>query len=40
MVALQIISKIISTKSMELVDLNLLTSEYFVGYEDVVYKLR
>lgn len=34
MVALQIISKIISTKSMEIVELNLLTSEYFVGYEN------
>ena len=34
MVALQIISKILSTKSMDIVELNLLTSDYFVGYED------
>ena len=34
MVALQIISKILATKSMEIVELNLLDSSYFVGYED------
>ena len=34
MVALQIISKIISTKSLQIVELNLLNSDYFVGYEN------
>ena len=34
MVSLQIISKIIATGSMEIVEDNLLTRDYFVGYED------
>lgn len=34
MVALQIISKILSTKDLSIIDNNLLTKEYFVGYED------
>jgi len=34
MVALQILSKIIATKSTQILKDNLLTKEYFVGYED------
>ena len=34
MVALQIISKILATKDLSIVENNLLTEEYFVGYED------
>lgn len=34
MVQLQIISKIINTKNFSIVEDNLLTEEYFVGYED------
>ena len=34
MVALQIISKILSTKDISILDDNLLTQDYFVGYED------
>ena len=34
MVALQIISKILSTKDMSLIEDNLLDASYFVGYED------
>lgn len=34
MVALQIISKILQSKDISIIDDNLLTSEYFVGYED------
>lgn len=34
MVALQIISKILSTKDISIIDDNLLTEDYFVGYEN------
>ena len=34
MVALQILSKILSTKDLSIIENNLLTSDYFVGYED------
>lgn len=34
MVALQILSKILSTKNISIIEDNLLTSDYFVGYED------
>ena len=34
MVALQILSKILSTKNISIIEDNLLTSEYFVGYEN------
>ena len=34
MVALQIISKILSTKDISIIDDNLLTVDYFVGYEN------
>lgn len=33
MVSLQIISKVLSTKDMSIIDDNLLTEDYFVGYE-------
>ena len=34
MVTLQILSKILSTKSLSIIEDNLLTKDYFVGYED------
>ena len=34
MVALQIISKILATQNLSIIEDNLLTKEYFVGYED------
>lgn len=34
MVALQIISKVLATKDLSVIEDNLLTKEYFVGYED------
>ena len=34
MVALQIISKVLATKDMSIIEDNLLTEEYFVGYEN------
>ena len=36
MVALQIISKILAVKSIAIIEDNLLTPEYFVGYEDEI----
>ena len=34
MVTLQIISKILATQDLSIVENNLLTADYFVGYED------
>ena len=34
MVALQIISKILATKDLSIIENNLLTEDYFVGYTD------
>lgn len=34
MVALQVISKVLATKDMSLIESNLLTEDYFVGYEE------
>lgn len=34
MVALQIISKILQTQDINILDDNMLTEDYFVGYED------
>lgn len=34
MVALQILSKVLATKDLSIIEDNLLTEEYFVGYED------
>ena len=36
MVALQIISKCLSTQDISIIENNLLTKEYFVGYDDIV----
>ena len=36
MIALQIISKILSTQSLDILRDNMITPEYFVGYEEEI----
>lgn len=38
MVSLQIISKILATQDLSIIENNLLSVDYFVGYEELVVK--